>query len=688
MLSGVQIAEAVGAPTTPFTPPSGRLSTLFDWYGDSDTLCVIARDPSMKPQDSDVGFSHALGHLGDRDLIIVFPELGATAVAHRLPFLEVPARAYVLGDSGAIMLQPLRPADVIEECRGIRGGSHDIIKALTLVEPLLNWLAPQSELVQDDRKSYRTWQYLGRQVLTLRVGSSGNVDLVAGVNYSGPKPGQAPPVRLRLTAPITEDELASVQAAIAVARAGKDSGEDPANAEHLLQERLRGDWKLLGLRAAPLREVAVRRPVGYGYIDLLGAGNDGRIRVIETKLGPFERLVLQGLDYWIWAMANKSDIVEWLELPADAGIDIEYVVAEKTAGHGVIGSYTSGQAEAIQGSIRWRFTTIRDWRGSHPPTVERLPLRTLPRGAKGRPAPRKAGPRWSVRLAHHLAARAEADGITLSGGVFWPNASDGLEPAAVLFHERLAADGLAHHMIGHVRSSQAFALNLFAPLDARARVKVAAAVGIDAAEVGEPRFEWSDPEDALGERTHASPHATQVDVILDCVTKQGKKTALLIEVKLSEHDFNRCSAWLAPTNDRLEVCNTTGPFGTNPAECFQLRNHGREHRRQYDTALGPLSVAPAVDDGGCWFRFGGNQPMRNVALARRLVGRGDFDEAVVALCAPHAHRAIWRRWAEAKAHLAGVGIALVDLPAEIVASHHQPGGSLAGRYLLEIGAEA
>jgi hypothetical protein len=82
--------------------------------------------------------------------------------------------------------------------------------------------------------------------------------------------------------------------------------------------------------------VPVRRPIGCGYIDLLGAGKDGRIRVIETKLGPFERLVVQGLDYWIWASANARDLAEWLNLPAEAGIDIEYVVAEKTPGkHGI-----------------------------------------------------------------------------------------------------------------------------------------------------------------------------------------------------------------------------------------------------------------------------------------------------------------------------------------------------------------
>ena len=205
-------------------------------------------------------------------------------------------------------------------------------RAQPLVQPLLSWLAPQdAELVQDDRKSYRTWQYLGRQVLTLRVSSSGHVHLVAGVNYSDPASGREPVV-LRLTEPITDAELERVQSAIAVARGWQGLRRDAANAEHLLQERLRGDWKLLGLRAVPFREVPVRRPVGYGYIDLLGAGKDGRVRVIETKIGPFDRLVVQGLDYWIWATANAGELAEWLELPADAGIDIEYVVAEKTPG--------------------------------------------------------------------------------------------------------------------------------------------------------------------------------------------------------------------------------------------------------------------------------------------------------------------------------------------------------------------
>lgn len=679
-LSDADILVAVDGPMTPFISEKSKLSTLFRWFADADRLCVLATDLSMKAPATDVGFAHALGHLGDRDLIVVFPRAGAEAVADRLPFLEIPARCYTLAKAGVEQLEPKRPADVIAKYEGTRGGSHDVTVGLKLIAPLLPWLADLKGVVEDSRKSYRTWQYKGRQVLTLRMVGGQLAELVAGVNYSDPKPGLEPEV-LRVDAPLTHEQLTVVQAAITLACTDRDSGKDGANAEHLLQERLRTEWKHLGLRAAPLREVPVRRPVGYGYIDLVGAGSDGRIHLIETKLGPFDRLVVQGLDYWIWATANASSLAKWLDLPTGSGIDIDYVVAEKTPGHGVIGSYTSGQAEALQGAIRWRFTTIRDWAAGGEPEVHRLPLRTPPLGSKGRPAPRKTPPRWSVRLAHHLAARATADGVTLSGGVFWPNATDGLEPAAVAVHDRLVTDGLAHRMVGHVRSSQAFALNLFAPLDETGRRQVAAALGVDAVEVSAPQFEWSDPDDTLAERTNASPHATQVDVRFDCVTTSGAKVCCLVEVKLSEPDFNPCSAWLSPRNDRLDVCATAGPFGNDATACFQLRNHDREHRRTYDTALGPLTVTADGADG-CWYRFGGNQAMRNVALARSLVARGVADRAVVALCAPGEHHSIWRRWAEAKSHLTVADVELVDLTAETVVSNHANRKSVSERYLL------
>ena len=143
-LSAEEMAEAVGGPTSPFHPENGELSTLFHWFQRRDRLCVIAKDPSMKAQATDVGFAHALGHLGDRDLIVVFPKAGATAVAQRLPFLDIPSASFVLGDNGIERLKPLRPSDVIASFKGTRGGSHDVSKALSLIEPLMQWLAGEA----------------------------------------------------------------------------------------------------------------------------------------------------------------------------------------------------------------------------------------------------------------------------------------------------------------------------------------------------------------------------------------------------------------------------------------------------------------------------------------------------------------------------------------------------------------
>lgn len=76
--------------------------------------------------------------------------------------------------------------------------------------------------------------------------------------------------------------------------------------------------------------------------------------------------------------------------------------------------------------------------------------------------------------------------------------------------------------------------------------------------------------------------------------------------------------------------------------------------------------------------------MRQVALAKAAVAHGMADEAAVALCAPWAHRAIWRRWAEAKAALRWTGLALLDLPADAVAGvrHAEQGTEIAARYRL------
>src|SRR5262249_50279604 len=186
--------------------------TFFRWFADEGRLCLIAPDLTMKASVTDIGFAHALGHLGDRDLIVVFPKAGAEAISHRLPFLEVPVRCFALTDDSIEPVEPMRPRDVTAEFGGIRGGTHDVTVGLQLAAPLLEWLAQRKGLVEDERKSYRTWQYKGRQVLTLRMAGPKEAELVAGVDYSDPKPGLEPVV-LRRTAPMTATQRTLVQAA-------------------------------------------------------------------------------------------------------------------------------------------------------------------------------------------------------------------------------------------------------------------------------------------------------------------------------------------------------------------------------------------------------------------------------------------------------------------------------------------
>lgn len=226
---------------------------------------------------------------------------------------------------------------------------------------------------------------------------------------------------------------------------------------------------------------------------------------------------------------------------------------------------------------------------------------------------------------------------------------EALLPAARPVFADLSARGLAHRWAMHRRSSQAFALNLFAPLEAPGIKAVFALIGMSVAEVDAPTFEYSDPLDRLAEARPASPHRTQVDVLLRGTASDGSAPCIaLVEVKFTEIDFGDCSAYENPANPHLDVCRTAGLFGGSPEHCFQLANHG-DGRRCYDRYLANIPIVQPAgrrDDGGCLVRRGKNQPMRNLALAHLLLDEAEADRVAYVLCAPERHATIWRRFAE------------------------------------------
>ena len=131
-------------------------------------------------------------------------------------------------------------------------------------------------------------------------------------------------------------------------------------------------------------------------------------------------------------------------------------------------------------------------------------------------------------------------------------------PAALDAYHDLKVRGLLHKYVLHRRSSQAFALNLFAPLDQTGRQQVFASAGL-----GEPthvdlQFEYADPRDELNEAVSPNGHQTQVDVLMTGLMADGRKVAALIEVKFTEQDFGHCSAYLKPANPARDVCRSRG----------------------------------------------------------------------------------------------------------------------------------
>ncbi len=149
-------------------------------------------------------------------------------------------------------------------------------------------------------------------------------------------------------------------------------------------------------------------------------------------------------------------------------------------------------------------------------------------------------------------------------------------PGALPALNDLRDRGLTHRWVRHVRSSQAFALSLFAPLPGDGIKWTLAHVGLNVANVDAVIFEFEDPADRLAEASSRSPHRTQVDVVLSGTTEEGGRLAAFIEVKFSEIDFGSCSAFESRDNpSRSTTCASPGLFGGDAGSCFQLQNHGR-----------------------------------------------------------------------------------------------------------------
>jgi hypothetical protein len=200
-----------------------------------------------------------------------------------------------------------------------------------------------------------------------------------------------------------------------------------------------------------------------------------------------------------------------------------------------------------------------------------------------------------------------------------------------------------HLWIHHLQSSQAFAFNLFGPLQLRRKWAQAAWAEVFPS-VEKVSFEYPTVGDPLEETLGGQLHRTRVDVRVDF----DRDRTALVEVKFTEPGFGPCGAGHDHDQANLKsACRQDGSTVRSLAgTCFLAQQKNRSY---FSKLLKPGSIVsgPGLEKhgtGGCPLREGLYQVVRNLLMADCVAhDEGRRTEFVVAAPGPSANRSLHSR---------------------------------------------
>lgn len=381
-----QVLTRLNAPRERATPISGKLPSSFVFTSDIDRVCAVAVD-AARLSDAELALAYALPLLDDRDLWLALPRGAEFPTLRRAAWLRPKVRVWTV-DAADDLQEHALPArsEELERWRNVavRVGAVGLGERAEWVTPLLEWARSAPRVIDTSRETYVDFQCDGRSILKITpVGSS--LEIRAGTDWSSPGPDRPEPITMTLDQPLSPADAHRLVAHAAGAAVARLTEIDVANAEHRLQARLLAkdlglsDWRreMPAVRPAPGESGPFKRGK-RAYLDFLGLGSGSTLHVVETKIGPDPMLVLQGLDYWTWAMSQRDRLAVVFALGTTTPqIAIDYVVAQKGPGKPFVGALTRAQAEALDGEIFWRFHTVEN-DGDLRPVVKACPPRTVP----------------------------------------------------------------------------------------------------------------------------------------------------------------------------------------------------------------------------------------------------------------------------------------------------------------------
>jgi len=375
-----RLAQDVGVAT----PWDGRGSTRFAYFANDTRFVVIAGD--QEGDDTDLALAYGLTYRAGLNLTVVLPEKRAFSTMQRVPWfaanvgIEVwlhdgrsarEARILSKNDTVRALSTRLKTGqDLSEELRVAATPKYLGHRSSDVFE-LVEWATKHPLLDPGHRKGERSWHCMGQKVLSVK-GTAGGLKVRGGIHFSAdPPPAVFVKAGIALVGRELEDVKTAVESAIDVRLHGGFAKPD----EHWLQALIRRDPALVGVEQPTLRELPAWRPRpaaaepgtasqwGRGYIDLLGVDGHGDLRLIETKLAgnDDELLVMQGLDYYVWARAYDDVLRTRLGAPTASATELHYVVGDDAKGKVRVSGFTAAQALGLDPEICWRFQTVRNW---------------------------------------------------------------------------------------------------------------------------------------------------------------------------------------------------------------------------------------------------------------------------------------------------------------------------------------
>jgi hypothetical protein len=357
-------------------------STQFEYMQNSRQFIVVAGNAAK----TDINLALALGLSGrkERRLILVLPKGTEFSTLQRAPWLTGKARPQVYTYSGTRLnrctvpteqstveafVERAKPKSLGEELRDATAPAYLGAHSDKVVQ-LVKWASSHPQLDPAHRKGMRSWQCNGQRVLTIRR-TAGALKVEAGI-HSSKEDGLPDSTFVGKKETLSTRQLTDITHAVekGIARRIEETGDMHKADEHWLQAMIRRVPKIVGVEQPALREVPAWRPKSVkdaskkwsrGFIDLLGVDGNGDIRLVETKLAANadHMLILQGLDYYIWAQAYSKVLRERLGAPKRSRIIVHFVIGSTPEGALHVSKHAQAQVDSL--TIPYRFQSVTNW---------------------------------------------------------------------------------------------------------------------------------------------------------------------------------------------------------------------------------------------------------------------------------------------------------------------------------------